>query len=119
VFNIGTREEVSVIELARRIKSLTGSSSAIETVEYEAVYGSRFEDMQRRVPALDKIKALVGYEPAVTLDQLLRHDRRRRRGQRARSAAGCAWWPTAGAKPGTRLPLGIAAFRPGRLGPVS
>jgi UDP-glucose 4-epimerase len=73
VYNIGTREEVSVVELARRVKALTGSSSPIETVEYEAIYGSRFEDMQRRVPALDKIKALVGYEPQVTLDQLL-HD---------------------------------------------
>ena len=72
VFNIGTKEEVSVADLARRVKALTGSQSEIETVEYEAIYGSRFEDMQRRVPALDKIKALVGYEPAVSLDQLLR-----------------------------------------------
>jgi UDP-glucose 4-epimerase len=73
VFNIGTQEEVTVADLARRVKALTGSMSAIEMVEYEAVYGSRFEDMQRRVPSLDKIRALVGYEPEVTLDQLL-HD---------------------------------------------
>ena len=73
VFNIGTQEEVSVAELARRVKALTGSSSAIETVGYEAIYGSRFEDMQRRVPSLDKIRAVVGYEPRVTLDELL-HD---------------------------------------------
>ncbi len=73
VFNIGTREEVSVAELARRVKALTGSSSAIETVGYEAIYGSRFEDMQRRVPSLDKIRSFVGYEPEVTLDELL-HD---------------------------------------------
>lgn len=73
VYNIGTQEEVSVAELARRVKALTGSSSAIETVGYEAIYGSRFEDMQRRVPSLDKIRGVCGYEPEVTLDQLL-HD---------------------------------------------
>jgi UDP-glucose 4-epimerase len=73
VFNIGTQEEVSVADLARRVKALTGSSSPIETVGYEAIYGTRFEDMQRRVPSLDKIRAIVGYEPQVTLDQLL-HD---------------------------------------------
>ena len=63
VFNIGTMEEVSVTELARRIKSLTDSRSEIENVEYEAIYGSRFEDMQRRVPDLAKIHSLVGYVP--------------------------------------------------------
>ena len=72
VFNIGTQEEVSVADLARRVKAMIGSTSSIEAVEYEAIYGSRFEDMQRRVPSLDKIKAMVGYEPQVTLDQLLR-----------------------------------------------
>ena len=72
VYNIGTMEEVSVAELARRIKSLTDSRSEIENVEYEAIYGSRFEDMQRRVPDLAKIHSLVGYVPEVTLDQLLR-----------------------------------------------
>jgi UDP-glucose 4-epimerase len=72
VFNIGTQEEVSVGELARRVKELTGSRSEIELVEYEAIYGSRFEDMQRRVPDLTRIKNLVGYAPQVALDQLLR-----------------------------------------------
>jgi len=71
VYNIGTMEEVSVTELARRIKALTDSRSEIENVEYEAIYGSRFEDMQRRVPDLAKIHSLVGYVPEVTLDQLL------------------------------------------------
>jgi UDP-glucose 4-epimerase len=71
VFNIGTMEEVSVAELARRVKTFTESSSTIENVEYEAIYGSRFEDMQRRVPDLAKINSLVGYVPQVTLDELL------------------------------------------------
>lgn len=73
VFNIGTKEEVSVADLARRVKAMTGSSSPIELVGYEAIYGTRFEDMQRRVPSLDKIHGICGYEPQVTLDQLL-HD---------------------------------------------
>jgi len=71
VFNIGTMEEISVGELAQRIIAHSGSSSKLELVEYAAIYGSRFEDMQRRVPSLDKIHALVGYEPRVTLDHLL------------------------------------------------
>jgi UDP-glucose 4-epimerase len=73
VFNIGTQEEASVADLARRVKAMTGSSSPIELVGYEAIYGTRFEDMQRRVPSLDKIRGICGYEPRVTLDELL-HD---------------------------------------------
>jgi UDP-glucose 4-epimerase len=72
VFNIGTMEEVSVHALATRVRDIVGSTSPIDNVEYETIYGSRFEDMQRRVPSLDKIHALVGYEPRVTLDALLR-----------------------------------------------
>ena len=83
VFNIGTMEEVSVGDLARRIKTLTDSRSVIESVEYEAIYGSRFEDMQRRVPDLAKIHALVGYEPRVTLDELLRETIEHVRSQQA------------------------------------
>ena len=83
VFNIGTMEEVSVGDLARRIKTLTNSRSTIESVEYEAIYGSRFEDMQRRVPDLAKIHALVGYEPQVTLDELLRETIEHVRSQQA------------------------------------
>jgi UDP-glucose 4-epimerase len=90
VFNIGTMEEVSVTELARRIKSLTDSTSEIENVEYEAIYGSRFEDMQRRVPDLAKIHSLVGYVPEVTLDQLLHETVEHVRAQRAPAPAAAA-----------------------------
>ena len=98
VFNIGTQEEVSVAELARRVKVLTGSSSPIQTVGYEAIYGSRFEDMQRRVPSLDKIRGIVGYEPRVTLDELL-HDtiEHVRAGQRPPAAVPTESAATAGA----------------------
>src|SRR5689334_4160056 len=87
VFNIGTMEEVSVTDLARRIKTLTDSRSEIENAEYEAIYGSRFEDMQRRVPDLAKIHALVGYVPQVTLDQLLHETVEHVRAQRAPAPA--------------------------------
>jgi UDP-glucose 4-epimerase len=59
----------------------------IESVEYEAVYGSRFEDMQRRVPDLAKIHGLVGYEPQVTLDELLRETLEHVRAQRTPAPA--------------------------------
>jgi UDP-glucose 4-epimerase len=72
VFNIGTAEEVKVIDLARKVKAATGSHSEIELVPFEKIYGERFEDMQRRVPSLEKIKDLVGYEPRFSLDELLR-----------------------------------------------
>jgi UDP-glucose 4-epimerase len=71
VFNAGTDEEVTVLELAKRIKRLCHSDSAIELVPYEEVYGQSFEDMRRRVPDLKKIRRFVGYRPEVTLERLL------------------------------------------------
>jgi UDP-glucose 4-epimerase len=71
IYNIGTDEEITIIDLARRIRALCLSDSAIELVAYEDVYGSSFEDMRRRVPCLAKIRRAVGYVPQVTLDQLL------------------------------------------------
>ena len=71
VFNVGTDEEITVSDLAQRIQRICNSRSKIEFVPYEKVYGSSFEDMRRRVPNLAKIQKLVGYRPAVSLDQLL------------------------------------------------
>ena len=71
VFNIGTDEEVTVLELAERIRKLCSSQSTIETLPYEHVYGRSFEDMRRRVPSLVKIGKAVGYRPEIRLDQLL------------------------------------------------
>ena len=73
VFNIGTGEEVTVLELAQRIRKHCRSNSTIEFVPYEQVYGDSFEDMRRRVPDLTKIRGVTGYRPEVTLDQLLQH----------------------------------------------
>ena len=71
VFNVGSDEEVSVLELAQRIRQICESKSDIEFVAYEKVYGSSFEDMRRRVPDLTKIHRFVGYRPQTTLNQLL------------------------------------------------
>jgi len=72
VFNIGTDEEVSINELAVRVREMCGSSSPIVHIPYEEIYGQSFEDMRRRVPDLAKINSLVGYRPAVRLDDMLR-----------------------------------------------
>jgi UDP-glucose 4-epimerase len=71
IFNVGSDEEVTVLELAQRIKRLCESKSTIEFVPYEQVYGKSFEDMRRRVPDLSKIGRFVGYSPRVSLNSLL------------------------------------------------
>ena len=72
IFNIGSDAEITIGELAQRVKQLASSSSSIEYVPYERAYGEGFEDMERRVPDLSKIKALVGYEPQADLDVIIR-----------------------------------------------
>lgn len=71
VFNIGSDEEVTIEELARRVIQLTGSSSSLVYVPYEKAYEEGFEDMLRRVPSLNKIGALIGYRPKTSLDQII------------------------------------------------
>ena len=72
VFNVGNdREEVTILDLARRVKESTGGRSAIELVPYDKAYEEGFEDMPRRVPDLSKLRALTGYEPKVALDEIL------------------------------------------------
>ena len=71
VFNIGNGEEITIGALAGRIRTLTGSSSNIVRIPYEQAYEQGFEDMPRRVPDISKIRALVGYEPTVGLDEIL------------------------------------------------
>lgn len=72
VFNIGNdAEEVSMLELARRVKERTGSRSEIVFVPYDKAYEAGFEDMPRRVPDTSKLRALTGYAPKVQLDEIL------------------------------------------------
>jgi len=72
VFNIGNPEEVSIRALAERVKAMTASGSEIRLIPYDEAYESGFEDMPRRVPDLAKIRALIGYEPTVGLEDILR-----------------------------------------------
>jgi UDP-glucose 4-epimerase len=72
VFNIGSNEEVSIIELAQRIKELTKSDSEIVMVPYAEAYEEGFEDMPRRVPDISKVGALVGFRPEMKLDGILK-----------------------------------------------
>ncbi|HWS87128.1 MAG TPA: GDP-mannose 4,6-dehydratase [Pyrinomonadaceae bacterium] len=71
VFNIGSTEEVSIMQLAERVKALTGSKSEIVTVPYDEAYEEGFEDMPRRVPDTSKVSKLTGFQPTVTLDEIL------------------------------------------------
>ena len=71
VFNIGNGREITIGELAAKVKKMTGSSSEIVTIPYEKAYEAGFEDMPRRVPDIARIRALVGYEPTVELDETL------------------------------------------------
>jgi UDP-glucose 4-epimerase len=72
VVNVGNdHEEISILELARRVKERTGTRSEIVMVPYDRAYEEGFEDMQRRVPDLGKVRALIGYEPGVHLDEIL------------------------------------------------
>ncbi len=71
VFNIGNTREITIGDLAVRIKQLTGSHSPIVEIPYERAYEAGFEDMPRRVPDLAKIHGLVGYAPTVELDEIL------------------------------------------------
>jgi UDP-glucose 4-epimerase len=72
VFNIGSNEEVSILELAERIKELTKSESEIVLVPYAEAYEEGFEDMPRRVPDISKVNALVGFQPEMKLDGILK-----------------------------------------------
>ncbi len=72
VFNLGNDQEVTILELAERVKELTGSDSEIEFIPYEVAYEKGFEDMRRRIPDLTKVHEYVGYQPTIDLDTTIR-----------------------------------------------
>lgn len=72
VFNLGSTEEVTILELAERAKGLTASRSPITFVPYEQAYAAGFEDMPRRVPSIEKAQGLIGYRPSLGLDGILK-----------------------------------------------
>jgi UDP-glucose 4-epimerase len=71
VFNIGNNHQITIMELANKVIEVTGSKSKIELVPYEKAYGPGFEDMQRRVPDISKIKKMLGWEPKIGLEQII------------------------------------------------
>jgi UDP-glucose 4-epimerase len=71
VFNVGNAREISIEDLAHRVKTLAGSKSPIEHIPYAAAYGEGFEDMPRRVPDTSKIRRHIGWEPRVQLNEAI------------------------------------------------
>jgi UDP-glucose 4-epimerase len=72
VFNIGSDEEISIGALAERVRTLTGSTSEIVRIPYEHAWDAQFEDMQRRVPDLTRMRALIGFRARTSLDEIIR-----------------------------------------------
>jgi len=71
VFNIGSNQEITILDLAERVKELTQSSSEIVFVPYDEAYEEGFEDMPRRVPDISKVGKLVGFRSQMNLDGIL------------------------------------------------
>ena len=93
VFNIGSNQEVTILELAERVRELTDSKSEIVFVPYGEAYEEGFEDMPRRVPDITKVGTLVGFRPTVNLDEILKivvdyHSRSLQQGIAASNSAG-------------------------------
>jgi UDP-glucose 4-epimerase len=72
VFNIGNNQQISILELAKKIIEITGSRSEIVKIPYSEAYPEGFEDMQRRVPDISKIKNALGWTPQIGLDQIVK-----------------------------------------------
>jgi len=71
VYNVGNNSELSILDLAKKVIAVTGSSSTIEMLAYEKAYGPGFEDMERRVPDISKMKRDLGWQPALGLDAII------------------------------------------------
>jgi UDP-glucose 4-epimerase len=71
IFNVGSQNKISILELAERIKAVTGSDSEIRYIAYEDVYGQGIEDMIHRQPSTRKINGAIGWEPEHDLEQIL------------------------------------------------
>ncbi len=72
VFNVGNNHQITIMELAKKVIEITGSTSSIEKIAYEQAYPEGFEDMQRRVPDISKIKQVLGWSPEINLDQIVK-----------------------------------------------
>jgi UDP-glucose 4-epimerase len=71
VVNVGSDQEITILDLARRVVARTGSASRIRTISYEQAYGEGFEDMNRRIPCTEKVRTLIGWRPEIPLDRII------------------------------------------------
>jgi UDP-glucose 4-epimerase len=71
IFNVGNDKEITINELAQKVKEMTGSGSEIEHIPYEKAYGPGFEDMERRCPNIEKLRKLIGFRPSYDLDAIV------------------------------------------------
>jgi UDP-glucose 4-epimerase len=71
IVNLGSDKEISIADLAKKVKEMTHSASEIIYIPYNQVYGPGFEDMQRRTPNIGKLKSLIGFEPKIPLEEML------------------------------------------------
>ena len=72
VFNVGNNQQISIMDLAKKVIEITGSKSEIKRIPYAEAYPEGFEDMQRRVPDISKIKTALGWSPEIGLDQIIK-----------------------------------------------
>ena len=72
VFNVGNNQQISIMDLAKKVIEITGSKSEIKKIPYSEAYPVGFEDMQRRVPDISKIKNVLGWSPEIGLEQIIR-----------------------------------------------
>lgn len=71
VFNVGSTEEIAILELAKRVRKRVDPTLAIKHIPYDEAYEAGFEDMRRRVPDISKVSGLIGYKPSRTIDSIL------------------------------------------------
>lgn len=72
IFNVGSTEEITIRGLADRIIQQLGSRSQVRVIPYSEAYGDGFEDMRRRVPCIDRVHALTGWQPTLNIDDIIR-----------------------------------------------
>jgi UDP-glucose 4-epimerase len=72
VYNVGSTEEVSILDLAQKVKAAAGSGSELRFIPYDEAYSKGFEDMRRRVPNTGKIRSLIGWQPTKSLDEIVK-----------------------------------------------
>lgn len=72
IFNLGNPEEITILELARRVLAATRSLSEIQCVTFTSAYGEGFQEIMKRVPDIRKIQSLIGFKPAASIDEIIR-----------------------------------------------